>query len=222
MLHQNSGMNFIKPSIPQIEQDFKDEHKLLEPVIIGAGGFAREIFAEVKLQYGKELKMYVDDEYLQDGLYKLSDFDSKAQSALIGVGNPIDKQSLIGKLPNDTVFWNYISPRAYVNNLKMGYGNFICAGTIITTNVKLGNHVHLNLNTTVGHDAILGDFVTTAPNVNISGNVTIKDGVYLGTACCIKEKITICENVILGMNSTVVKNIEEEGTYIGTPIKKIK
>lgn len=193
----------------------------LEPVLIGAGGFSREIKAEVKLQFGAELKMFVDEQYWEEGLYKISEFDSKTQTALIAVGNPADKKKLLSKLPKDTNFWNYISPRAYVNELKMGQGNFICAGTIITANVTIGSHVHLNLHTTVGHDAIIGDFVTTAPNVNISGNVTIKDGVYLGTASCVREKLTICENVILGMNASVVKDITESGTYVGIPAKKI-
>lgn len=196
--------------------------KQLEPVLIGAGGFAREIRGEVRLQYGNELKMYVDDEYWIEGLYRISEFDPKTQSALIAVGNPADKKALLAKLPEDTDFWNYISTRAYVNELKMGKGNFICAGTIITVNVTIGNHVHLNLHTTIGHDSVLGDFVTTAPSVNISGNVTIKDGVYLGTASCVKEKLTICEDVVLGMGATVVKDINHSGTYIGVPANKVK
>lgn len=206
-------------SVVQTESPLKRQ---LEPVLIGAGGFAREIRAEVRLQYGNVLKMYVDDEYWAEGLYRISEFDPETQSALIAVGNPADKKILLAKLPENTDFWNYISPRAYVNNLRMGKGNFICAGTIITVNVTIGNHVHLNLHTTVGHDAVLGDFVTTAPNVNISGNVTIKDGVYLGTASCVKEKLTICEDVVLGMNASVVKDITESGTYVGIPAKKIK
>jgi sugar O-acyltransferase (sialic acid O-acetyltransferase NeuD family) len=196
--------------------------KQLEPVLIGAGGFAREIRGEVRLQYGSELKMYVDDEYWVEGLYRISEFDPKTQSALIAVGNPADKKALLAKLPEDTDFWNYISPLAYVNELKMGRGNFICAGTTITVNVTIGNHVHLNLHTTIGHDTVIGDFVTTAPNVNISGNVTIKEGVYLGTASCVKEKLTICEDVVLGMGATVVKDINHSGTYIGVPANKIK
>lgn len=205
-----------------IQQDEQSVTRQLEPVLIGAGGFAREIRGEVRLQYGNVLKMYVDDQYWVEGLYRISEFDPKTQSALIAVGNPADKKKLLAKLPENTEFWNYISPRAYVNNLRMGKGNFICAGTIITVNVTIGNHVHLNLHTTVGHDAVLGDFVTTAPNVNISGNVTIKDGVYLGTASCVKEKLTICEDVVLGMNASVVKDITDSGTYVGIPAKKIK
>jgi sugar O-acyltransferase (sialic acid O-acetyltransferase NeuD family) len=194
----------------------------LEPVLIGAGGFAREIVAEVFLQKKMQLKCFVDDEYWVDGLYKISEFNPESQSALIAVGNPADKIKLLGKLPENTKFWNYISPNAYVNNLTLGTGNFICAGVIITTNVKIGNHVHLNLQTTIGHDSVLGDFVTTAPSVNISGNVTVGKGVYLGTKSCIREKISICDNVILGMNAGVVSDIQESGVYVGTPAKKIK
>jgi sugar O-acyltransferase (sialic acid O-acetyltransferase NeuD family) len=194
----------------------------LEPVLIGAGGFAREIVAEFFLQKKMQLKCFVDDEYWVDGLYKISEFNPESQSALIAVGNPADKIKLLGKLPENTKFWNYISPNAYVNNLTLGTGNFICAGVIITTNVKIGNHVHLNLQTTIGHDSVLGDFVTTAPSVNISGNVIVGKGVYLGTKSCIREKISICDNVILGMNAGVVSDIQESGVYVGTPAKKIK
>lgn len=194
----------------------------LEPVIIGAGGFAREVRDEIALQTKLVAKLFVDDEFWVEGLHRISEFDPEKQSALIAVGSPSDKKKLLAKLPEDTKFWNYISPRAYVNNLRMGRGNFICAGTIITTNVVLGNHVHLNLNTTVGHDVIIGDFVTTAPNVNISGNVNIGKGVYLGTASCVKEKLIICEDAIIGMNASIVKDITEAGTYVGTPAKKIK
>ena len=197
-------------------------NRQLEPVLIGAGGFAREIVAEVYLQNKFNLKCFVDDEYWVDGLYKISEFNPETQSALIAVGNPADKMKLLSKLPENTKFWNYISPNAYVNNLSLGKGNFICAGVIITTDVKIGNHVHLNLQTTVGHDSVLGDFVTTAPSVNISGNVNIGKGVYLGTACCIREKINICDDAVIGMNASVVKDITESGTYVGIPAKKIK
>jgi sugar O-acyltransferase (sialic acid O-acetyltransferase NeuD family) len=197
-------------------------NRQLEPVLIGAGGFAREIVAEVYLQNKFNLKCFVDDEYWTDGLYKISEFNPKTQSALIAVGNPADKMKLLSKLPENTKFWNYISPNAYVNNLSLGKGNFICAGVIITTDVKIGNHVHLNLQTTIGHDSVLGDFVTTAPSVNISGNVNIGKGVYLGTACCIREKINICDDAVIGMNASVVKDITESGTYVGIPAKKIK
>ena len=86
----------------------------------------------------------------------------------------------------------------------------------------MGNHSHLNLHTTIGHDCIIDDFFTTAPGVKISGNCNIGKMVYFGTNSCVKEKINICDEVVIGLNGGVVNNINEKGIYIGTPAKKIK
>jgi UDP-3-O-[3-hydroxymyristoyl] glucosamine N-acyltransferase len=88
--------------------------------------------------------------------------------------------------------------------------------------VIIGKHSQINLMTTIGHDCIIGDYFTTAPSVQISGNINIGNNVYFGTKSSAKQKISICDNVIIGMNSGVVKDINESGTYIGTPCKKIK
>ena len=46
--------------------------------------------------------------------------------------------------------------------------------------------------------------------------------VYLGTNSSIKEKITVSKLTTIGSNATVVKDIQESGTYVGVPAKKIK
>jgi serine acetyltransferase len=43
----------------------------------------------------------------------------------------------------------------------------------------------------------------------------------MGTNSSVREKIKISNDVIVGMNAAVVKNIEESGTYVGVPVKKI-
>ena len=98
----------------------------------------------------------------------------------------------------------------------------MCAGSILSSNIKIGSHSHLNLQTTSGHDTIIGNFFTSAPGVKISGNCEIGDRVYFGTNSCVKEKIKITNDVTIGLNSGVVKNINENGVYVGTPSKKIK
>jgi len=35
-------------------------------------------------------------------------------------------------------------------------------------------------------------------------------------------KTTICDNVTIGLNSGVVKDINEKGVYVGLPVRKIK
>jgi UDP-3-O-[3-hydroxymyristoyl] glucosamine N-acyltransferase len=61
----------------------------------------------------------------------------------------------------------------------------------------------------------------TTPSL-VSSGITAVNNVYFGTKSSAKQKISICDNVIIGMNSGVVKDINESGTYIGTPCKKIK
>jgi UDP-3-O-[3-hydroxymyristoyl] glucosamine N-acyltransferase len=60
------------------------------------------------------------------------------------------------------------------------------------------------------------------PGVIVSGNVTIYDLVYIGTNSSIKEKLSIHSLSTIGLNSGIVKNINEPGTYVGIPSKKIK
>ncbi len=63
----------------------------------------------------------------------------------------------------------------------MGKGTVICAGCILTTNIKMGNHVQINLDCTIGHDVIMDDYATLAPGVHVSGYVSLGKRVYVGT-----------------------------------------
>jgi hypothetical protein len=68
---------------------------------------------------------------------------------------------------------------------------------------------------------IIKDFFTSSPGVNISGNCKIGNNVYIGTNSSVKENISICDEVIIGMQSSVIKSINEKGIYIGSPVSKL-
>ena len=195
-----------------------------EKVLIGAGGFAREVKAQMKMP---NMKCFVDDEYYVEGngegIYPLSDFDSQHYSALIVIGNPKLRYEMLLKLPSDTEYFSFVHESAIVlgDDVKIGTGVMICAGCILTTNIVLGDHSHLNLATTIGHDCRLGSFFTTAPGAKVSGNCIIGDRVYVGTNASIREKLEIGNDVTFGLNAGVVKNTLESGVYAGTPAKKI-
>jgi sugar O-acyltransferase (sialic acid O-acetyltransferase NeuD family) len=198
----------------------------MEKVIIGAGGFAREIQAEYKKHYGQKLKLFVDDIYYkkEDGVFRMKDLNFKTQAVIIAVGEPASKEIILKNLPKNTSFWGYVSPNADIidrETIKIGWGSIVCSGCILTTNITIGNHVHLNLNTTIGHDTTIDDFSTTAPNVNISGNVNIGKRVYLGTNAVVREKLEIHSDIIIGLNSGVVNELKDSDIYIGTPAKKL-
>jgi sugar O-acyltransferase (sialic acid O-acetyltransferase NeuD family) len=199
----------------------------MKKAIIGAGGFGREVYWSLSMMDRVGVVFFVDDKYFdgKDELIKpLSEFNPLIYEVVVAIGDPMDREKVVNSLPNNTKYFTHIHPTAQIHGLdvEIGEGSIICAGSIITTNVKIGKHAHINLISTIGHDCVIGDYFTTAPGVQISGNEVIGDRVYFGTRSCIKQKLTICDDVIIGMNSGVTKNIDQPGVYIGTPAKKIK
>jgi len=199
----------------------------MKKAIIGFGGFAKEVCDSIKDSEGIIVDtFFVDDEYYS-GLEKtkpISELDINIYEVIVGIGDPTVRENIVKKLPKETKFFTHIHKTAQIlgDDVVIGDGSIICAGTIITSNVKIGNHTHLNLMTTIGHDNIIGNFFTTAPGVHISGNSIIGDRVYFGSGSSNKQKTTICNDVIIGLNSGVLNNINEPGVYVGTPSKKIK
>jgi acetyltransferase-like isoleucine patch superfamily enzyme len=196
----------------------------MKKALIGAGGFADEVKAHMELF---DMISFVDDSYYKENdnnIKPLSEFNPAEYEVLIAIGDPTAREQIVNRLPNETKYFTFIHPSAIIlgNDVEIGQGSIICAGTIITTNCKIGKHTHLNLMTTIGHDCVIDDFFTTAPGAKISGNCNIGKCVYVGTNASVKQKINICDYTTIGLNAGVVKNIEEQGVYTGTPTKKIK
>jgi sugar O-acyltransferase (sialic acid O-acetyltransferase NeuD family) len=195
--------------------------------IIGAGGFGREIYWSMNPIERTNTVFFVDDIYWDgsdEKILPLSLLESSKYEVIVAIADSYQRERIVNNLPKSTKYFTHIHPSAQIHgqDVEIGEGSIICAGTIVTTNVKIGKHAHLNLITTIGHDCVIGDYFTTAPGVQISGNEKIGDRVYFGTRSCIKQKLTVCDDVIVGMNSGVTKNITEPGTYIGTPAIKLK
>lgn len=194
--------------------------------IIGAGGFAKEVYWSLNPIERNDTVFFVDDIYwdgTDEKILPLSLFESEKYEVVVAIADSKHRERIINRLPKNTKYFTHIHPSAQIHgeDVTIGGGSIICAGTIITTNVKIGKHSHINLITTIGHDCVIGDYFTTAPGVQISGNETIGDRVYFGTRSCIKQKLNVCNDVIIGMNAGVIKNITESGTYVGTPAKKV-
>jgi sugar O-acyltransferase (sialic acid O-acetyltransferase NeuD family) len=191
----------------------------MKKALIGFGGHAREVMT----QMGKNLVCFVDDEYVVEGTKSISEFDPKKYKVMIAIANPKIRKQILSKLPKNTKFFSWIHPTSLIlNNVEIGEGSFIGAYSIVTTDIKIGNHCILNRMNQIGHDCTIGDFFSAMPGAIVSGNVNIQDSVYLGNNSSIRENLTIHKDTIIGMNASVIKDITEPGVYVGVPSKKIK
>lgn len=206
--------------------------------IIGAGGFGREVktildsINKVSLLYefigyfddGKVKGEMINNFPILGGIDDLNNFDADLD-IVIALGDPRTKKKIIDKIGNNKInFPNIIHPSVMISDdaVKIGKGNIICGGTIITCNIEIKDFVILNLSCTVGHDTVIGSYSSFMPSVNISGEVVIEDGVYVGTGAKIINQLTIGKNTIVGAGAVVSKSLPENCTAVGIPAKPIK
>jgi len=192
----------------------------MKKALLGYGGHAREVM----FQMGENLPCFVEDNFVCNSTLPLSQFDPKEYKLMVAVGDSTIRKRLVDNLPPSTQFFTFIHETVISSKFYsvIGEGSFIGAYSIITTNVKLGKHTLLNRGNHIGHDSTIGDYFSAMPGAIVSGNVTIGNNVYMGTNSTIKEKINVTNNVTIGLNSGVIKDINQEGIYVGTPVKKIK
>lgn len=188
--------------------------------LFGHGGHAREVAAQMKM----EVTFFVDNQYANEFVKPISEFDPSEYYMMVAVADCRHRFDIVQKLPKETKYFTFIHPTTLImdKDIEIGIGSFIGAYSILTTNIKIGSHVILNRGNHIGHDSKIGDYFSAMPGAIISGNVTIHDLVYMGTNSSIKEKISIHSMVTIGSNAAVVRDIEETGVYVGIPAKKNK
>jgi sugar O-acyltransferase (sialic acid O-acetyltransferase NeuD family) len=208
-------------------------------VIVGAGGFGREVkFIIDRINQKKQtynlLGFYDDDKNLPNvinGIPFLGDLKKlitkkESTSVVLGIGDPNVKIKIVERLIANSYlsFPNIIDPIAIIgnDNVALGKGNVICAGVIITCDIKICDFITLNLSCTVGHDTVINDFASFMPSVNISGEVVIEKGVYVGTGAKIINLLSIGEHTVVGAGAVVAKSLPARCTAVGIPAKPIK
>jgi sugar O-acyltransferase (sialic acid O-acetyltransferase NeuD family) len=197
--------------------------------IFGTGGFAREVACVLHdLGRGDRIaafyepdERFAERELLGVPVRPRSAFDPSKHHAVVGIGNPTIRQKVVGELPTETVFETLIHPTAVISQwVHVGAGSVICAGCVLTCQISIGKHCHINLNSTVGHDCTIGDFCTVAPGANISGNCEFGSRVDVGTQVSFRQNVSVCNDAVIGMGAVVVKDIVVPGTYVGIPAQK--
>ena len=116
-----------------------------------------------------------------------------------------------------------VHPRVEASRyVALGDGSVVCAGSILTTQVRLGIHVHVNVHCSVSHDVVIGDFTTLSPGVHVSGNVRIGAHVFFGTGACVVngkpgEPLVIGDGAIIAAGACVTRSVEAGILVAGVP-----
>lgn len=201
-------------------------------IIIGTGGCAREVCFLLEQNNKKQQEWnilgFIDNN--RDGeIYGypiLGDDDyllgyNREINVVCAVGETKLREKITEKFKNknNILFPNIISHDVIIDfsKVRIGKGCVICAGSIITVDIVIGNFVTVNLSCTISHDSVIDDFVTINSGSNISGNVHIGKGTYIGTGTKIIQGKNVGENAIIGAGAVVIKDIPSDSMAVGVP-----
>jgi sugar O-acyltransferase (sialic acid O-acetyltransferase NeuD family) len=206
-------------------------------IIAGAKGFAKELL-EVVIQINPNEDIVLFDDISPDMapmLYskfpilrsrmELENYiETVSPKYSLGLGLPKNRKLLYDIVESlGRELTSVISSKASIGKfgIEINKGANIMQGAVITSNVKIGKGVLLNINSTIGHDSIIDDFVEICPGVNISGNCHIGAQTFIGTNSTIFPGVRIGSNVTIGAGSVVTKDISDNLFSYGSPAKSI-
>jgi sugar O-acyltransferase (sialic acid O-acetyltransferase NeuD family) len=209
--------------------------------IIGSGGFAKEVYFLYSEMENDDFsfKGFIDfqpiSHFLQIGgeEYDILDEDSflgnyptesRSEIALaLGLGNASKLKEVISKFSGFT-FPNFIHPNVIWDkkSFRLGEGNILTAGCVITVDIEIGDFNILNLNTTIGHDTKIGSYNVFNPGCNISGGVSIGDSNLFGTNSTILQNLKVGSKSILGAGAVLTKSLESSKLAVGVPANAVK
>lgn len=205
-------------------------------VILGAGGFAREVawlVSEINQCRPGTLNLIGFLErgtdrvgQLVNGVRVLSVEDVKLYLpevyAVAAMGDTKAKERAVREAQGmGCQFLTLIHPTVKYDRstVVIGSGSIICAGCILTVNITIGSHVIINLDCTIGHDSIIEDYVTISPGCHLSGYTVVRKGANLGTGVVTIEKQCIGAHSVVGAGAAVVNEIPANVTAVGLPAK---
>lgn len=207
-------------------------------VIVGAGGFGREVLDVLRAAdpHGDQwqfLGFVADDTPDPHVLQRieaawLGPIDAflstgYAGSFVVGIGSPKTRRVIAERFEQAGASpATLIHPAAtFGADVVVGEGSVICSHVSITTNIRIGRHVHINLNSTVGHDSSIADFVTINPLTAVSGDVILETEVMLGTNSAILQGLSIGTGAVVGGGAVATKNVAAGTTVVGVPARPL-
>lgn len=210
----------------------------VKPIAIyGAGGLGKEVLALIKALPEWNPIGFYDDQITNGtsikGIKVLGDSNqleidsANEMNLIIAIGDPTIKKKLVNKLNGfkGILYPTLVHPTATLmdlHSIEIGDGSIVSAGCILTTDVSIGKHVLVNINSTIGHDCEIGDCTSIMPDVNLAGGVKVGQEVLIGSGVNVMNAIHLGDRCKIGMGSVVLQDINVGSTAVGVPAKMIK
>jgi sugar O-acyltransferase (sialic acid O-acetyltransferase NeuD family) len=210
-------------------------------VIVGAGGFAREVAWLVRdinrVEHQYEFMGYVVSDLSRVGEHDskqeiLGDYNwieknsGKVDALAMGIGTPAVRKNVATELEArfPKLEWpKLVHPTTQFDRgtSQVQRGVLLCAGVIGTIGLVIEAFSMVNLACTIGHEARIGAYAVLNPTVNISGGADLGEEVLVGTGAQILQYIRVGERATVGAGAVVTRDVPPGETVVGIPAKTL-
>ena len=204
-------------------------------VILGAGGFAKEVY-EMVLDQGiyNMLGWIVDPQYTPPetriyGFPVLGGFDwleGKVDKimAIPAIGPPELRMEFVRRCERYGIrLATVIHPSVSLSRwATLGEGIVVCHHCVIRNEVKLGRAVQINMECVAGHGVVMEDFATLAMGVQVTGGTLLGEGCYIGSGVTFSRAWKVGKWSRIGSGASVASDIPDNATAVGVPSKVVR
>lgn len=103
--------------------------------------------------------------------------------------------------------------------VSIGDGSAIGAGTVIAPYARIGRHCAVNVQCTIGHDSLVGDFSVISPGARILGRVILENGAFIGANASVHPGLRMGSGATLGANSFLLSDLAPDQSAAGVPAR---
>jgi sugar O-acyltransferase (sialic acid O-acetyltransferase NeuD family) len=200
--------------------------------IFGAGGSGREISWLARTIWPDTRQIFLVDDlkYVRPSVNGIpvrllgDTAINKDARFVVALGDPAARERAVALcMASGVSAVSLVHPRAEISSwVELGEGSVVCAGAVITTNVKVGAHVHINVGCTVSHDTFLDDFTTLSPGVHIAGHVRVGKRAFFGIGATVingrlEEPLSIGNDALIAAGACVIDTVPASAMVAGVP-----
>lgn len=199
--------------------------------IIGAGGHGK-IAADVAQRCGWDEVVFFDERAksgpFEHAHWQVVDHPGEIGSyqcnaIFIAIGNAIARQHWCEWAAELALpLASLVDPGAIVSEYALiEPGVLIVAGAVVNVDSLIRRGAIVNTGASVDHDCIVGACSHICPATALAGNVIVGERSWIGIGSQVKQSVTIGSDVIVGAGSTVLSDIPDSVTVVGTPARQI-
>jgi sugar O-acyltransferase (sialic acid O-acetyltransferase NeuD family) len=206
---------------------------MLDIVIVGAGGFGREVYQWAKDSLPGDhyrLKGFLSsrpDDLDGFGIAEkvLGDDASYAVQEndrfVFAIGNIEAKKHSVERMKARGIKCvTLIHPTAVVaSSAVIGEGVILCPFVLVSDHVVLGDFVMMNFYSSCGHDTKVGKYGMFSPYATANGFVNMEDEVFLGSHATITGYRKVGAGAKISANSVAMHDVPAGGFVFGVPGK---